>query len=692
MRALLSLFILLWSTSVFGQSHSEITLDVSKAQLISQSTQIAKGDQVSLAFTIKPKDGWHSYWVNPGDSGAAPIFKWSKPDAIKIAEPKFQAPIKINTSGIVTYGFKGQSTIMFDVTIPADYSDNQLDISLDAEWLICEEECIPQFGTFNLSLPVTDSRVENKEHTSVFDDFSANAVEPSWWNSKISYNQVSATLQLYMDPSEMTDIVSAQYFPYTMDVLNYSAEQTIAKMDDGLYISFEHSNEQLPEKAAGVLSLTNKDGETSHYELIPTIESTVPTAGKSTDQIAVAPVTFPIWQALIFAFFGGLLLNLMPCVFPVLSLKAFAFVSTGGMTRRERLIEGWAYTAGILASFAVIVLALIILRSGGQALGWGFQLQSPGFVGFMVVMLVLVAMSLGGIFNFQTGFEGAGQGLAQKSGPQGAFFTGVLATLVATPCTVPLMAPAIGFALTQSDPILFMTLMSLGFGLASPFLLLAYSDWLASKMPRPGAWMDTVKQALAFPMILTAFWLTSVYAEQTGGFLTLLALVTVVAFFVWLREKLSSRLLQIIALGLVLAITAYITFGPKETVQTTAQSAASASASGAFTPEKVQKLQAEGKPVFVYFTADWCITCKVNEKLALKRDETQEMFKKHGITLLKSDETAKFSDATLKILKKHGRAGIPLYLYYPSDGSGERLLPSVITVDILKEWIEGKGV
>ncbi|WND02199.1 protein-disulfide reductase DsbD family protein [Temperatibacter marinus] len=689
MRKVVGIFFLLFSLSGVTEVKDAHSASHTSVLLQSAYESVEPGRSFNIAFTITPKEGWYTYWENPGDSGAKNIFEWTVPEGVTVSAAAYEAPKRIPYTGLMTYGYKRPSTVLFTVDIMSNYTAKSLPISLEAEWLVCEEECIPQYGSFKLNIPV-EKAIPNEAAADTIASFSTHQPEISWWDSRLIINDTSSALTIEMSEEEIKDYTEAYFFPKEDGVFTYSAPQTVVGMAEGLVLNAERSNSlNKPEQVTGILFLKTAKGDHQYFYLAPTLETpTIPKLSQMEDPIEMQ--SFPLWQALLFAFLGGALLNLMPCVFPVLSLKAFAFVSAGSLSKADRHKEGWAYTSGILASFLAIAVVLIALRSGGDALGWGFQLQEPRFVGLMVIILTLVAMSLAGIFNIQTGFEGAGQTLTQKSGAKGAFFTGVLATLVATPCTVPLMAPAIGYALTQDSITLTITLMMLGLGLASPFLLLSYSDTLASKMPRPGPWMEKVKQGLSFPMILTALWLATVYGDQTGQLVHLFAFVTFVAFLIWLREQMSSPLKRILILGVTLAFSAWF-LGVSEKAPDRALSD-QPSTSNVWTEQAVSNLRAEGKPVFVYFTADWCITCKVNEKVALQRTETEDMFKRNAIVVLKSDETAGFTPDTLKVLKKYGRAGIPLYLYYPKDGSEARLLPSVITIDILKEYIEGKGV
>ncbi len=396
----------------------------------------------------------------------------------------------------------------------------------------------------------------------------------------------------------------------------------------------------------------------------------------------------PLWQAALFALFGGLILNLMPCVFPVLSLKAFAFLSANYKTEANRRLEGVAYTLGIWVSFMVIVGVLVALRAGGAAIGWGFQLQEPLFVALMMVLMTFVALSLSGFFNISFGAESAGQTLAAREGIQGAFFKGVLAALVATPCTAPLMAPAIGFALTQPLITVFVVFSLLAIGLALPFLALSFIPAFARLMPKPGAWMEKMKEALAFPLYLTAAWLLYIFDRQVGAVATLLLLAGLITsiFGIWLSKQGEGKVLRAFAILFVLGGVAFIASKPWGDL--TEQAAEVAEDSQPYSDQRVAELVDEGKPVFAYFTADWCITCKVNERVVLATDEVQAAFKGGGITVLKGDWTNRNAEIAA-VLARYGRAGVPLYLYFPA-GSGEAVvLPELLTKGAVFSAING---
>jgi thiol:disulfide interchange protein DsbD len=379
---------------------------------------------------------------------------------------------------------------------------------------------------------------------------------------------------------------------------------------------------------------------------------------------------------LLFAFLGGLILNLMPCVFPVLSIKALALAQSGGESRAVQRSHALAYTAGVVLSFLAVAGLLLVLRAGGASLGWGFQLQSPVFVAVLIYVLFALGLSMSGLVEFGGRLMGAGQSLAAKPGHAGAFFTGVLAVLVASPCTAPFMGAALGFALTQSAWVSLTVFAALGLGLAAPFLAIGFIPALARKLPRPGAWMVTFRQAMAFPLYLTVVWLLWVLARQTDADAVGLVLVglTGLAFGLWLKSravKYAPAVVIVVALG-ALAHPALRAAPPA-----VAGAGIDAAAWQPYSADRVQALAAGGQTVFVNFTADWCLTCKVNERTTLASARVQRAFAEHNIALVKGDWT-RYDPAITAALAEHGRSGVPLYLVVRPDGEAD-VLPQILT-------------
>lgn len=392
------------------------------------------------------------------------------------------------------------------------------------------------------------------------------------------------------------------------------------------------------------------------------------------------------WLYLLMAVLGGIILNLMPCVFPVLSLKALGLAASGG-SRHNHHMHGWAYTLGVIGSFVVAALVIIAAKTAGEQSGWGFQLQSPAFVAVLAYLFLVMGLSLSGMIHFGTTLMGVGQGLTTQDGLRGSFFTGVLAAVVASPCTGPMMAPAIGFALMQSTPVSLAIFIGLGFGMALPFLLLSYSPKLASLLPRPGIWMEKMKEALAFPMYLTAVWLLFVFGRQVGmhGVFFLMLGAVAIVFAIWLlQNQPQGRKLRTFVKGSAFASLLF---------------AAYVAATGdrfrdrqdewqPYSKSLVNELRSAGRPVLVDFTADWCITCKANEAVAMSRQGFKDAVIKHNVALVRGDWT--YEDPNISaVLAEFGRSGVPLYLIYPADLSKQpELLPQLLTQAMVIAAIE----
>ena len=409
-------------------------------------------------------------------------------------------------------------------------------------------------------------------------------------------------------------------------------------------------------------------------------------SGSASDLSAATQPTPSFWLSLLMALIGGLILNLMPCVFPVLSLKALGLASSGSSPHRHHL-HGWAYTIGVIGSFVVAALVIIAAKTAGEHSGWGFQLQSPTFVAILCYLFLVMGLSLSGMMHFGTTLMGVGQGLTEKDGLRGSFFTGVLAAVVASPCTGPMMAPALGYALTQSTSISLAIFIALGFGMALPFLILSYSPKLASLLPRPGVWMEKLKEVMAFPMYITAAWLLFVFGRQVGmhGVFSLVLGAVAIVFSIWLwQNQPESRKFRTFTKGIALialVFVAYVVFSSERFRERQ-------ELWQPYSKSLVQELRAQGQPVLVDFTADWCITCKTNEALALSREGFKEAVAQHNVALLRGDWTNE-NPAISEALKEFGRSGVPLYLLYPADtNQPPELLPQLLTQALVIDAIE----
>ncbi|WP_457351184.1 protein-disulfide reductase DsbD family protein [Roseateles sp. P5_D6] len=659
-----------------------------QARLVSSQAAVAPGQRFTVALEQNIKSHWHTYWLNPGDSGQATTIDWSGAQAgpIQWPTPAIQA-----IGPIVNYGYEGRAALLVDLTVPADAKPgSRFKPAAEVKWLVCKDVCIPEQVSLGLDLPVAAEAKAGPD-----------AAQIEEWRGAIPR---PATFAVQLKPAPQgvrlsgpatglnLPISKAYFFADTWGAVAHSAPQVFRAEGAGWVLDIPAGDEPLPagKPLSGVIVLTTAAGEQAWTVSVPMPEGAGKGPGPADLNAPAAETATPapapesdlgLLPALALALVGGLILNLMPCVFPVLSIKALALVREG-----NHKAEGLAYTAGVLVSFAALAAVLIALRAGGQQVGWGFQFHSPVFVLIVSYLLFLVGLNLSGFFEFGGSFTGVGSNLAARQGLAGSFFTGVLAAVVATPCTAPFMGAALAFALSQPAAVLLAVFLALGLGLALPFLLLAF--WPAAQrwLPRPGAWMDKFKQFLAFPMYAAVVWLLWVLAQQAGpdGVAMALGGLVLIAFALWLHRAgrgVVSGVAVVASFVLALSVIHWIRPVPAD-----AHAAAPGSAIEAYSAERLAELRAQNKPVFVNMTAAWCISCLVNERVALSRPEVKDAFAKAGVAYLKGDWTREDPNITA-VLKAHGRSGVPLYLYYAPGAAEAQVLPQILTPGLIVEAI-----
>ena len=699
-----------------------------KAELVSQTVGVAPGGLAYVAIRQDIAKGWHTYWKNPGDSGEATSAKWTLPKDWTVGDTVWPAPKRLPLGPLMNYGYTGQVLLPIALNVPASAKvGDKVTLKADVTFLVCADICVPEEAKVELAVPVVNGTPPN-------DPKWGDLISKTLADAPKSTDLVAATawsgsgdarmLKLGVTGPEVkgVDLGHAYFFPYDAKSLDHAAKQQIEKGPDGLTLTLKPSTVLLngsgqPE-LKGVLSLGDKA-----YE-IDGPAGAIPAGAGGQGAVAAAPIaaeavaastagqatTVPVTNegaglsllpAVAFAVLGGLILNLMPCVFPVLSMKAASLAAHAHEPSHAKS-QGLAFLAGVLATFLLLAGVLLALKAGGAAIGWGFQLQSPVVVGALALVMLGVALNMSGVFEATLPGQGAGGSLAAKGGLAGAFFTGALAVVVAAPCTAPFMATALGYALTQSAPAALLVFAGLGLGFAAPFVAIAFIPGLLRRIPRPGAWMDTFKHILAFPMYGTAAWLLWVFTLQAGSsaLASLLAAAVLVGFCAWLTGLGQTSGKPLVpgvaaAAAAVLALACLIV-GARQSAPAAAQTAsadgsaaaAPAEAGGSeapsqpFTPEKLAELQAAGKPVFVNFTAAWCVTCQVNERLALGAGSVAKALADTGAVYLKADWT-NHDSAIAKMLAEHGRAGVPLYLVYGAKGGDPQVLPQLLTPGVV---------
>jgi thiol:disulfide interchange protein/DsbC/DsbD-like thiol-disulfide interchange protein len=671
----------------------------STVTLLAAQTAAVAGQPVDLALRLQLAPGWHIYWMNPGDAGQPPQIGVHAPAGSTVSDIGWPAPRRHVDAQITTFIHEGDVTLPFSLTLPADVR-GVVPIAVTATWLICKDICIPEEGAFQLSLPV--GTPAPSPHAARFD--AAERARPSLapWQAVVDRGAV-----LSLSGDGVGQIVEAWFLPAVWGMVEHGAAQTLEFKDDVLRLAMQAGPAfDASGQLAGALLTRDRQGiEQAFWIETPgsAVERPVSVRWVSARMPAApAPAYVPtvsdtagIAYALLFALAGGLLLNLMPCVFPVLAIKALSFARMGGHARQAVRMQSIAYCAGVVTTFVLLAALLLGLRAAGMQAGWGFQFQSPLFVTGMATLLFVIGLNLSGVFDFASGLSSAGGSLTTRPGLSGSFFTGALAVVVATPCTAPFMGGAIAFALGAPAQQTLAVFVAMGFGLAMPYVLMAFFPGAARRMPRPGAWMDRLKQALAFPMYAAVAWLVWVLSRQSGadGVLVVLVVLLLVALASWLlgvAQRSASQGMAWRIAALMAAAGAAFAFGsaPESTPSPAAvPGSAEASGSIAYSADGLAALRAAGKPVFVNMTAAWCVTCLLNEKVALSTQGVQQAFAQRGITYMKGDWTRSDPEIT-RFLREHGRDGVPLYVYFPSGAGSGKVLPQILTERIVLDGIE----
>ncbi|MFC3194042.1 protein-disulfide reductase DsbD family protein [Marinicella sediminis] len=643
--------------------------------LITSQTQVVAGQTITVGVVQDITPNWHVYWINPGDSGEATAIEWSGLDDLSASAIQWPIPHKIPFGPLTNYGYENQVILLQQLTLPDTLPDGPLALVADISLLVCEDICLPEFHQATLNLNSGQA-----SHPELIEHARLTLPVQQDWAASYSTQGDQVVLEVAYDAAllpleQMTDV--ELYFT-ERGVLNHSASATT--MHDSRLWHISQPIGDIPAQEVPisdvVIVFQDPSGQRNGIKL---------TASHQVARTASQQTSF--LYAIGLALLGGIILNVMPCVFPVLALKAMNLAHMHNQTARQAILHGWAYTAGILLSFLIIALLLMVLKSFGAQIGWGFQLQNPVFVMFLIYLLTLVGLNLAGFFEVNSGLTHVGADLANKTGLSGSFYTGVLATLVATPCTAPFMGVAIGYALVQPVYESIAVFLTLGFGLALPYLLLAMFPVTRSWMPRPGEWMIRFKEFLAFPMLATAAWLVwvlSIQADSFGVLAVLMGLV-VVTLGIWFL-KLNSFIRWTGWAFLLLAMW------PFYAVYETQKADGVAVNWQPFSKTSYTAARQNDAALFVNMTAAWCITCQVNEQVALNTDDTKALFAKHNIQYLKGDWTD-FDAEITQYLEKYQRNGVPIYVYYgPVDPlTGKRpepqVLPQILTPAIIKQYV-----
>ena len=641
--SILLLFSFFGSAEIVDTGHARISL-------IKDHSDFVPGTSINIGLKVSMDKGWHTYWRNPGDSGGPIEIDWNLPKGFSVSDIKWPLPKKIEYPPLMTYGYEDFVIYPMVLTIPADYSDDYFEMNADI--LICADVCIPESGKISSNL------LDIESDSLIYE-----------WLESVPSKSLPITTSLNDNNLEIKftfekEIKEIYFFPDENNSIDYSSKQNFYKKDDGYFLSIKLFNDEF-QNVSGVLDIDGTGYNVSN--------------GKFEDfnEEGLSLIT-----ALIFALIGGLILNLMPCVFPVISLKVLSFVSMGGSSPRKIRNHALVFTVGVIASFMLIALIIVLLKQAGNFVGWGFQLQSPLIVGLLSLVMVFISLVLITDNSFGESLTKLGNIGSSENGYYSSFLTGVLAVVVASPCTAPFMGAALGYALIQPSGETVPIFLSLSLGFSLPYLLLAANPKLIDFLPKPGDWMVTLKEFFAFPMLATALWLLWVFSLQVNQILVIFLLIgwLLLALNFWIFQKDYKTINKVIFLGI--SIFSMIYFLPETEEIETEQNLIIGSATEWY--EGIEDdLRNKNQPYFINFTAAWCITCQSNEITAFSKDGFKSLLEEKNIEYIKADWTNR-NDAITRSLKKYGRSGVPFYVYWEPGFENPKILPAILTDQIIK--------
>ena len=674
-----------------------------RVELQAEKAAARPGDTITIALRQLITPGWHTYWSNPGDSGEPTRIDWKLPAGASAGPIAWPLPSAIPVGPLMNYGYSGEILLLSEITLPKDATGNSIDIAADVKWLVCEEICVPEEASVRLTVPLIEGPLSPRASPHAGAIAAARNAVPAAapWSASFQAAKDGVVLKIDGVAAALSSASEIRFFPSEWGRINHAAPQTVAFQGDDLLMRFAPGDLTAAPGGplAGLLAVESRTGGRIERQGYGITAAAAPASAARWEVAQIGGAAedgLSLGLAMLFAFLGGVILNAMPCVFPILSLKALSLAKDAGNARAHR-IKGAVYLAGVLASFLAIGVAVLAMRMSGMAVGWGMQFQSPAFVLFMMALFLGLALNMSGVFSIGGRIAGAGDELTRRPGLTGYFFTGVLATLIATPCTAPFMGAAIGYAFSQPPVYIFAVLLALGFGFALPIVLLSLTPALGRWLPRPGAWMETFKQLMAFPLYATVAWLVWVLSVQQGSDGVLAASLTLLGtgFAAWLFGRGTDTRGTVAATAAAALAIGAIVLGAASLPQTSTTQPSAASEQGAglkaesFTTARLAELRTQNRPVFVNLTAAWCITCKVNERMALRSDRVAEAFAAQGFAYLVGDWTNGNPEITA-LLKAHGRVGVPLYLLYAGSGDAKPvILPQLLTESIVLDRIAG---
>lgn len=654
-----------------------------QTRLVADRLTAKPGETITIAIEQVIEPGWHTYWSNPGDAGLPTTAKWLLAPGWQAGAIQWPFPKREQTGPLMDYGYEHNVWLLVDLKVPQDAKPGMYDVTGEIEWLVCREVCVPENARVSQTVFV-DAKGSVPDAVMAEKFAAARAKLPTKSPWPIHYAKTDAGLDLILTAPGLAGAsqpVSAVFFPAKSGLITGIAPQKLRVTKDGIALGLTASPKFTGGAVDGVLVLTSKDGSVQALTVAASAGKPVSGAGD-----------LGIWAAMLFAFLGGLILNIMPCVLPVLAMKVLA-MARAGTSRGHARAESLAYGVGAIASFVALGLLLAILREAGAMIGWGFQLQQPIVVAGLALLFLAVGLNLSSVFEINP--VSAGDSLTRKSGLTGAFFTGVLAVAVAAPCTAPFMASAVGFGATQGVGAAFGVFAALGVGFAFPFLLIGAFPETCKYLPKPGNWMVTLKHWLAVPIYATVLWLLWVLAKQVpvAGLAACIAMLVLAGIALWFWGRGRGRVAVVVAaISLATGVAAFfLGVGVAGSAGAGATSSAHAfnGLGETYTAQKLEAYRKAGRPVFVDASASWCITCLVNEEAVLKKPEMAEAFKRQNVAILVADWTNRDPEVT-KLLEANGRSGVPLYVFYPAGGGAPKQLPQILTADEVLKTIGAK--
>lgn len=669
--------LILLSLFVGAVQANPIKLEHAAAELISDVNRIQPGKPFWVALKLTMKPGWHTYWVNPGDSGFATTIEWKLPPGFMASPIHWLSPSRLKFGNQVNFGYQNQAFHLIHITPDKEIIAQPQKLVASVNVLICGEVCVPESIELNLTLPIDseEGQPDYSDHHPLIHQLKDELPKQLGITGEFEVVDDMVHFSFPLPDQDLKEIESLTLFPMEKGFINNGADQKFTLKNGLITVSIPQGKAVNFHNYDMLVQINNK----ANHKIYSYQATFIP---KHSPGHHLPQEDLTLLSVLVFGFLGGLILNTMPCVFPILSIKALTIAKKKRSEFQRIRLQGLTYTFGVVVSFLSLAFLLIALKQGGHSIGWGFQMQSPYFITFMIYLTFLIGLSLSGVFYLPIFFGKTAAGIEENK-VKGSFWLGVLAVLVATPCTAPLMGVAIGYALTQSALTIILVFVTLSLGFSVPYLLICLFPVLLKLLPKPGAWMETFKELLAFPMYATVLWLLWVLVQQGGSraLITVGAGLVIMAFCLWLwrKLKLQNRFIKTVVFTVFLcfSLVPVIYLKPpvlKESVLTEP-----------FSITRLEKYRQEKIPVFVNATASWCITCKYNE-LTLQGQFAESLFKKNGIRYLEADWTNQSAEIT-ELLESFGRSGVPLYIYYPADKEPV-MLPQLLTEEILKKTIE----